>query len=77
MYRAGRCRLCELPHCVEDAQPDRNAGKVTIARQLFGSSSALRSRLLAKAVEHQVGNAPDVDLWYHAGEANRGTSPSG
>jgi hypothetical protein len=28
MYRTGRCRLCELPHCVEDAQPDRNAGKV-------------------------------------------------
>ena len=68
MYRTGRCRLCELPHCVEDAQPDRNAGKVAIVRQLFGSSGAFHHSRVAEPLEHKAGDTPDVDFRDHAGK---------
>ena len=56
------------------ASPDRNAGVVTIRCELVGPSSTFRPGVVAGALEHQVGDAPNVDLAYHAGKARPGMS---
>jgi hypothetical protein len=40
--------------------------RVAAGRELVSSSGAFVERLIAVALEHQVGGAPDIDLGYHA-----------
>ncbi len=74
MHRPERCRDRELPDCVDDAQPNRHAGKIAISREFVGSFGAFRHCFVAVAIEHQVGYPPDVDLRYHAERLPGGTS---
>jgi hypothetical protein len=66
VYRPERCRDRELPDCVDDAEPNRNAGKIAVSRQLVGSFDTFRHGFIAVAGGHQIGYPPDVYLRYHA-----------
>jgi len=72
VYRPDRCRDRELPDCVDDAQPNRHAGKIAIRREFLGSFRAFRPSRVAVAGEHQVGYPPDVDFRYHAERVSGG-----
>ena len=74
MYGPERRCDRELPDCVDDAQPNRHAPKITICREFLGSFGAFRRGLVAVAREHQVGYPPDVDFRYHADRLAGGTS---
>ena len=74
MYGPDRCRDRELPDCVDDAQPNRHASKIGIRREFLGSFGAFRHGLVAVAREHQAGDPPDFDFWYHAERLPGGTS---
>ena len=50
---------------------------VTIFGELIDPSRAFRLGVLAIALEHQAGNAPNVDLGCHARKANGQISTSG
>src|SRR5262245_13623889 len=73
-YRSGWRRVRELPDRIEDAQPDRNARKIAIRRQLVGSFDTFRHGLIAVSIEHQIGYPPDFDFRYHADRLAGGTS---
>src|SRR5690349_19900187 len=66
VHRSRRRRVRELPDCVDDPEPDRYTDGVTSCREFVGSSGALHLGRVAVAFKHQVGDAPDVDLGYHA-----------
>jgi hypothetical protein len=63
--RARRCVVGELPDGTGDPAPDRLAIVITGGRELAGARGAFLERLLAAALEHQIGGAPDIDLGYH------------
>ena len=74
VYRPDWYRDRELPDCVDDAQPNRHAGKIAIRREFLGSFGAFRHNLAAVARDHQVGYPPDVDFRYHIERLAGGTS---
>jgi hypothetical protein len=39
---------------------------IAAGRELVSAHGAFVERLIAVALEHQVGGAPDIDLGYHA-----------
>lgn len=67
VHRPGRRFVCELDDRIPDPAPDRYAVVIVGGCQLVGARFAFLERLLAIALEHQVGGAPDIDLGYHAG----------
>src|SRR4029077_20286140 len=71
--RTGRCRVRELPDDVANPKPDYLAGGVASCPELIGMTSAFLSGPVAIAFKHQVRDAPDVDLGYHAAKARRGS----
>src|SRR6202040_451613 len=66
VHRPGRRFVCELGDRIPDPAPDRYAVVIVGGCQLIGARFAFLERLLAIALEHQVGGAPDIDLGYHA-----------
>jgi len=58
---------------IPDPAPDRYAVVIVGGCQLTGARFAFLERLLAIALEHQVGGASDIDLGYHAAK----TAPFG
>ena len=48
---------------------------IVLRGELVGTRSALLKRLVAVALEHEVGGAPDVDLGYHREQVARFRSP--
>jgi hypothetical protein len=56
----------------DNPYPDRDASVVTIRSELVDPSRTFRLGVVAVALEHWVGDAPDVDLGYHAAK----TAPS-
>jgi len=59
-----RLRAAELPH---HPAPDRHASHIPDLPKFIRPSRAFCRSLVAVALEHQVGDVPDVDLRYHAG----------
>src|SRR5580704_7693016 len=66
VHRPGRRFVCELGDRIPGPAPDRYAVVIVGGCQLIGARFAFLERLLAIALEHQVGGAPDIDLGYHA-----------
>src|SRR5207237_1239199 len=75
VHRPGRHFVCELGDRIPDPAPDRYAVVTVGGGQLIGARFAFLERLLAIALEPQVGCAPDVDLGYHAEQVARFGSP--
>jgi hypothetical protein len=71
---AGRYCGRELVDRIDNPTPDRHAGGVTNRPELVGPSGAFRLGRVALPAKYQAGDAPDVDLCYHAGK-DRGGSP--
>ena len=71
MQRTGRRCVRELSDDVANPKPDYLAGGVASCPELIGMTSAFLPGFVTVAFEHQVRDAPDVDLWYHAGKAIR------
>jgi hypothetical protein len=61
-----RCHVHELPDCIGDPPPDRSTGAVTILSKLRRPYRTFRLSLIAVVLEHQVGDAPNVDLRYQS-----------
>jgi hypothetical protein len=59
--------------CWRDVRRRWQYGSIVIAagRELLSSSGAFLERLMAVALEHQVGRAPNIDLGYHAVKITR------
>jgi hypothetical protein len=58
---------------VDDPEPECYPHGVTSCGELVGSSGAFHLGRGAVAFEHQVRDAPNVDLGYHAEQARRST----
>jgi hypothetical protein len=69
--RTGRGGVDELPDGVRDPAPKRHAVVIAGRWELVGPRGAFLERLLAIALEHQVGGAPDVDLGDRIAEFSR------
>jgi hypothetical protein len=72
VQESGRCGGCELPDCIDDPPPDCLAVLIASLREFVDPSGAFRYGVVAVMLEHQVGDAPDVDLGYHAANGRRG-----
>ena len=68
MNRARRYVVSELLDGGANPAPRRRAIVIAVGRELFGAPAARLDRVLAVALEHQIGDAPDIDLGYHAGK---------
>jgi hypothetical protein len=66
--------FAELIDRIDNPTPDRHAGGITRGCELVGSSSAFYKSPISVAFKHQVRDAPDVDLGYHAGKVVRSRS---
>ena len=66
MHQPGRRHVRQLGDRIRNSASDRHAGDVAIRRELVGPSSAFRLDVVVVALEHQVSDAPDVDVGYHA-----------
>jgi len=66
VYRSGRCYVHELLDCTRNPPPDRNAGRIPDLSEFVGPSRAFCLGQVAITLQHQVGDAPDVDLGDHA-----------
>ena len=71
MQWSGRCRVHQLPDCIGNPPPHRRAGTIAIQGQLLHPYRAFCRGLIAVAFQHQVGDAPDVDLGDHARKSYR------
>ena len=67
MYRPRRNHVHKLPDCSRDPAPNRHAGRVPDLPEFIGPSCAFHLGQVAVTFQHQVGDAPNVDLWDHAG----------
>jgi hypothetical protein len=68
VHRAGRCRVRKLRDGIGDQAPSRGAVVIAVGSELIGARIAFLERLLAIALEHEVGGTPDIDLGYHVGK---------
>jgi hypothetical protein len=64
--RTRRCLVRQLPDGVANPVPGRRAVGIAVGRRLVGARGVFLKRLLAVALDHQVGGAPDIDLGHHA-----------
>jgi hypothetical protein len=62
MHRSKRRRVHELPDCIGDPPPNRGTVVIARLRKFFRPYRAFYVRLIAVALQHQVGDAPDVDF---------------
>jgi hypothetical protein len=67
----GRRLVGELADGGGDPAPDDRAIVIILSGELPGTGGAFLERLVAVALEHQVGRAPDVDIGYHSGKNHR------
>jgi hypothetical protein len=67
VHRPGRCYVHELPDCTRDQTPNRHAGSIAHLPEFVSPSRAFRLGVVAIALGHQIGDAPDVDFRDHAG----------
>src|SRR5437016_14495638 len=74
VHRSRRCRVRELPDCTDDPAPDRHAGGINNRPELGGPADAFHLGRVSVALEHQAGNAPNIDFGYHAAETARSRS---
>ena len=65
MKRSGRRSVGELLDGGGNPAPGVSAVVIAISRELVGARGAFLERLVAVALEPQVGGAPDIDLGYH------------
>jgi hypothetical protein len=65
VHRSGRCVVRELLDSGGNPAPGRRAVVILGCRKLIGAGGAFLEGLIAVALEHQVGRAPDIDLGYH------------
>ena len=63
--RPGGRLVRELANGVGDPAPHGLAAVIVLRGELVAASSAFLKGLVAVALEHEVGGAPDVDLGYH------------
>jgi hypothetical protein len=77
MYRSGRRGVHELADCIGDPPAGRSASAVALFSKLVGSLNAFHFRPIAVAFQHQVGDAPDVDLRDHIRRATQHISICG
>ena len=66
VYRPRRGHVLKLPDRINNPPPDRFAGPIALFRKFFRPYSTFYIRLVAVALEHQIGDAPNVDLGDHA-----------
>jgi hypothetical protein len=64
--RTRRCLVRQLPDGVANPVPGRRAVGIAVGRRLVGARGVFLKRLLAVALDHQAGGAPDIDLGHHA-----------
>jgi len=74
VVREGLRAFLELQDGIDDPAPDRHAGGVTNRPELVGPSDAFHLGRVSVALEHQAGNAPNIDFGYHAAETARSRS---
>ena len=60
--RPGRLHVSELPEGIDDPQPDRHAGVRYHPPRTRRPVIAFHLGVVAVTLEHQVGDAPNVDL---------------
>ena len=65
--RPRRRHVFYLPDRINNPPPDRLASPIARLSKLFRPYRAFYVRLVAVALEHQVGDAPDIDFGDHAG----------
>jgi hypothetical protein len=65
VHRPGRCYVHELPDCTRDQTPNRHAGSIAHLPEFVSPSRAFRLGVVAIALGHQIGDAPDVDFRDH------------
>ena len=65
---AGRRQVGELAYGIRDPAPGRGAIVIVACGEFVSSGRAFVEGLLAVALQHQGGGAPDIDLRYHTGE---------
>ena len=63
--RPGGRLVRELANGVGDPAPHGLAAVIVLRGELVAARSAFLKGLVAVALEHEVGGAPDVDLGYH------------
>jgi len=74
VYRPRRCHVHELPDYTRDPAPDSNSLGIPNLPEFVGPSLAFGLCLVAVVLEHQVSDAPDIDLRDHAVKATVRTS---
>lgn len=65
MERPGGRLVRELANGVGDPAPHGLAAVIVLRGEFVAARSAFLKGLVAVALEHEVGGAPDVDLGYH------------
>jgi hypothetical protein len=65
VQRAGWHHVGELIHRLGDPAPCCLAVEIVVRGQLVGMRGAFLDSLVTKALEHQLGCTPDVDIGYH------------
>ena len=73
--RPGWCLVGELTYRICDPAPHGLAFVIVLRGELIGARGAFLKGLVAVALEHEGGGAPDVDLGYHRKQAARLRSP--
>jgi hypothetical protein len=68
VQRSWRCAGSKPADRVGDPTPGRLAIVIAGGRKLVGARRTLVECLRAVTLQHQVGGAPNVDLWNHAGK---------
>ena len=68
MHWSGRCHVRELPHRIGEPPPDRCAGTIAIQRKFLRAYRAFQLGLIAVTLQHQVGDAPDIEFGDYAGK---------
>ena len=63
--RPGGCLVCELTDGIGDPAPHGLAFVIVLRGKLVGARGAFLNGLVAVALKHEVGGAPDLDLGYH------------
>jgi hypothetical protein len=74
MHWAGGVLFARCATAFRDPAPDRGTVVIAGGRELVGAHGAFHLGVVAVALEHQVGDAPDVDLEYHPWKARRDPS---
>jgi hypothetical protein len=72
MHRPRRCRVRELSDRAHNPAPDHRTVVIAGLCKLVGALRALQFGILAVALEHELGDAPYVDVRDHGGKLSGG-----